>query len=113
MLLLSYQSKKKVVLLSPSTLQTLEYNLSALPNGSAVYESAFPGQFLVAGGPEPVLSNVSVIDDTLGVTSVNVGIRENRFWVAPPGSHAPWSDSEYIKNGRFRHLRTDQFCSLW
>jgi hypothetical protein len=107
-LLLFYRDLKKAVILAPSTSKTKEYYLGGLPDNSTVYESAFANHLFVAGGIESVFSTIQVIDTQENISSIDVGHRENCFWVVPPIGPPSWSDSDYIKNGRFMHLRTDQ-----
>lgn len=107
-LLLYYQAQKKAVLLNASTLAASQYDLAALPDNSGLYESAFSSDLFVGGRDNPQQSNLWRVDNVLATSSVDAGKNENCFWLATPGSHDPWSDSQYIKRGHFRHLRVDQ-----
>jgi len=107
-LILSYVRSQEYVLLSPETRDSYVYELSGLGANCRLFESAFAGEIFVGGRSEPVFSTLWRVDSSAGVDSVDVGYRENCFWVQPAADHAAWTDSRYIKHGRFRHLRTDQ-----
>ncbi len=104
-LLLYYQDSKFAFVVNPATGAFTKRNLNSLPDGSGVYPSAFDDQLFVAGADEPFYSTLHIVDDKGDISSVDAGRRENRFWIA--SYYDSWDDSEYVKNSRFRHIRTE------
>ena len=110
-ILFYYQSAKKAVLLNASTSNTIDHNLGSLPSGAGIYQSAFSEDLFVSGTDETLYSTLYKVDPSTTVNSVDAGTKENIFWVSTSGSYDPWSDSQYVKRGNFRHIRTDMSCN--
>ncbi len=60
----------------------------------------------VASMTEPEFSHLAVVGDGTG-GRINVGERENLFWVTADGAFDGVPEGRYVKRSRFSHIRTD------
>jgi hypothetical protein len=91
----TFQKQKVASVIDPLSREVFNYPVPALLPQGAMFESAFPQELLVGGGAEPMYSRLTRLNFAGATTDVDVGHRENKFWVA--NANAP--ESLYLKPG--------------
>ncbi|MBW2736894.1 MAG: hypothetical protein JRH20_31310, partial [Deltaproteobacteria bacterium] len=108
--LLSFAPSAITTLYSPLSDTSTSLDMSVLANAGSITisESSFSDQLWMASAKHASLSKLRV-QNTLGdVTELDIGRRENTFWVQPLIDDTAFSSGDWVRKGRFVHLRTDQ-----
>jgi hypothetical protein len=113
-LVLTLPQQKRAAILDPSaafdpaTNEGRWRDLPPLPEGGAAYLSATATDTFLVAGPEKELSTLWSVAPDGRVEQLNVGRRENLFYLEGYVADDPAvGEGQYVKRGRFRHIRTD------